>query len=158
MTHNEVKSRHSRSGVRKLGEWRWQLLQHPRGRYLVDHHRTFIAEKASKEDGRSIKLYIVKPEKTQGTPSVILFISIASASRKTGLKCWNWMCSRTFNVSWLSEWERLWKRLEQFHVPMVSRPNKVTQLIEQAAEEITAGQWPSHDIYQSKIASNWAWL
>ena len=55
----------------------------------MDHHRIFIAEKTIKEDGRSIKLYIVKPEKTQGTPSVILFISTVSVSRKTRLKCWN---------------------------------------------------------------------
>jgi hypothetical protein len=49
----------------------------------VDHHRIFIAEKTIKEDGWSIKLHIVKREKTQGTPSVILFISTVSASRKT---------------------------------------------------------------------------
>ena len=55
----------------------------------MDHHRIFIAEKTIKEAGRSIKLYIVKLEKTQGTPSVILFISTISANRKTGLKCWN---------------------------------------------------------------------
>jgi hypothetical protein len=49
----------------------------------VDHHRIFIAEKTIKDDGRSIQLYIVRPEKPQGTPSVILFISTVSASRKT---------------------------------------------------------------------------
>jgi len=73
----------------------------------------FVAEKTIREDGSSIKFYIVRPEKTHGAPSLILFISTVSAGRKTKLKYWNLICSRAFNVSWLSERERLLKRLEQ---------------------------------------------
>jgi acetyl esterase len=40
----------------------------------IDLSGVTIAEKTISEDGRSIKLYIVKPEKTQGTLPVILFI------------------------------------------------------------------------------------
>jgi len=110
----------------------------------VDHHRIFIAEKTIKEDGRSITLYIFKPEKTQGTPSVILFISTVSASRKIRLKCWNLMCSRTFNISWLSEWERLLKRLEQamcqwYPVPtrLPNSPNRQQKRSQQGNERLT---------------------
>jgi acetyl esterase/lipase len=40
----------------------------------VDLSGVTIAEKTIQEDGRSLTLYIVKPEQTQGTPPVILFI------------------------------------------------------------------------------------
>jgi acetyl esterase len=40
----------------------------------VDLSGITIAEKAITEDGRTVKLYVVKPEKVHGTPPVILFI------------------------------------------------------------------------------------
>lgn len=40
----------------------------------VDMSGVSIAEKTIQQDGRSVKLYIVKPDKTQGPPPVMLFI------------------------------------------------------------------------------------
>ncbi|HTM95797.1 MAG TPA: alpha/beta hydrolase [Croceibacterium sp.] len=40
----------------------------------VDLSGITVAEKEITEDGRTVKLYIVKPEKVQGTPPVMLFI------------------------------------------------------------------------------------
>ena len=40
----------------------------------VDMSGVSIAEKTIEQDGRSVKLYIVKPDKAQGPPPVILFI------------------------------------------------------------------------------------
>jgi hypothetical protein len=45
----------------------------------VDHHRSFIAEKRSKEGGQSVEIYIVKPEKPQGMGSVMMIVSTDSA-------------------------------------------------------------------------------